>query len=33
MKEVMDYATGIQHVGIPCKSIEETKSATKMKLL
>ena len=25
MKEVMDYATGIQHVGIPCKSIEETK--------
>lgn len=29
MKEVMDYATGIQHVGIPCKSIEETKSFMK----
>lgn len=21
----MDYATGIQHIGIPCKNIEETK--------
>lgn len=29
MKEVMDYATGIQHVGIPVKVLKKQKSFMK----
>ena len=26
MQKLLDYATGIQHIGIPCENLEETKA-------